>query len=446
MPIPVLNNEQYGGNLINQKYAPLAINDPQAPIDNGAQAEYVALFQNRINLLTNRGLLPSQLNLYAADWPAIQTAESAPASLPPIVVVSSNRAEWIFNGYELAKNLQPLGANFSDVNDVRALVAGPTPWYLPKRVNDAARHVYVVVHRLEYDFYSTLLANTGMKVIGWEFDAGTNILSSTGSIIGDTYLGFGASRFAAIEFCKYVFNVLIAPPLPPARQKAWIVDDNVAYVSKFLGANGLSGFAALEGVMDNTIWGLGFSGATRNSTDEEVSGLVAPAAAGLGNLSQEGLLQQCVLWNISQLNAQHLNYSPYFITSNEDTSLSSFLGRLGRLRIVAGPTVVKGTPENGIGAEDVTFLRDRLVEGYYAGERNTQVTPPAQGGTQALSTYVVNHLLPQAQESVHLEPPWYAESKAVEQLMAKIVGDRPAWVPPLIFRPNGADVQPTQHL
>src|SRR5688572_20085061 len=110
MPIPVQNNTSYGGVLVNQKYAPFAVN--ALAIDNDLQNAYQALFQGRIDLLNGQGLMPRQLNLYAADWQAVRDAEAAQASLPPIVVISSNRSAWIAAGYDTAENLAPLDANF----------------------------------------------------------------------------------------------------------------------------------------------------------------------------------------------------------------------------------------------------------------------------------------------------------------------------------------------
>lgn len=448
MPIPVQNNAQYGGALINQKYAPLEVN--AAEIDNGAQAEYVALFQGRIGLLQNQNILPRQLNLYASNWANIQNNEAAVAALPPIVVISSNRAEWINEKNNTAIELQP--GNFVNVNDTAALVAGATPWYAPKRINDANRHVYIVVHREEYEYYQAILGTTGMTIIGWEFESSMRIITSNGSIVNDSYVGFGASRFAAIEFCKYLFNHQIAggvanPPVPAARQKAWLVDDNVVYV------RGFPGFAVAEAAMNNEIWGLGFSGATRNSTEMEIMGLAAAlnnASMAPDDLQQLGLLQQCVLWNINQLNAQHLNYSPYFASSNEDTSLSNYLQRQNpsRVRISTGASVFKANPVNGvsIGAENLNFLRQRVIQGFYDIERLSQVMPQQnQGGQQNLNNYITNYVLPNAQANVRDENPIFTQSKAVEQIMAKIVNDRLNWTPNAIFQPNGNNAQPTQH-
>lgn len=440
MPIPVLNNAQYGGVLVNQKYAPLAVN--AAPIDNTAQAEYVSLFTNRINLLNGQGLMPRQLNLYTANWAAVRAAEALPASLPPIVVISSNRSQWIFTGYDTAANLQPLNANFTDVNDIRALVAGGTPLYLPKRINDANRHVYILVHRTEYAQYQQVFAGTPITIIGWEFDV--NRVVAPGGIVprDTTYVGFGATRFAAIEFCKHV---LCVPAIPAARQKAWLVDDNVVYV------RGLPPFATVETAMTDAVWGLGFQGATQNSTFNEITAIQPGNPANMNALQTAGLLQQFVLWNIGQLNAQFLNYSPYFIASNEDLSFSNFLQNQAqsRLRYSSGATVFKGnvTADSSAGAKRLGLLRDTAVSNYYDIENAIAVAASQdQGGNQELNEYVTTYVLPNALQDVRKQWPIYAESIAVEQLMSKVIADKYAWVPAGVFRPNGNAAQALQTL
>jgi hypothetical protein len=335
------------------------------------------------------------------------------------------------------------------------LVAGSTPWYQPKRINNANRHVYIVVHKQEYGYYQWILRNTGMTVVGWSFASNQLFTTPKGTTIENSYVGFGASRFAALEFCKYIFNHPIVggaavPPVPPVRQKAWLVDDNVVYVRAF------PGFAAVEAVMNNAVWGLGFAAAVQNSDDKAVRQLAAQQPAGLGALQQVGLLQQCVLWNIDQLNVQFLNFSPYFLNSNEDMSLSNYLQQQpavqqqpagSRLRICTGATVFKGIPENdeSIAAENLSLLRNRIVQNFYNLEQNYQVdAPPQQGSQQDFRNYVINHILPNA-PIMSNENPIFTEAKAVEQIMNKVVTHRFNWVPARVFRPNGNAVQPTQH-
>jgi hypothetical protein len=467
MPIYVQNNGQYGGPLINQKYAPLAINAAAIQNDNATRNLYRPLFTNRIDCLTAQNILPRQLNLYAQNWPALQAHEAAVASEPPIVVISSNRADWIAANYVRATNrLANLGiANFNDVVDIRAINAGaytPTSWYDPRRINDANRNVYIVVHRKEYNYYLQQLAGTGYNIIGWEFDI--NRVVDPGGILprDKTFVGFGASRYAALEFCKYLFNTVIpVPPVPPApapppipgvplavaRQKAWLVDDNVAYV------RGFPAFAAAENVLSNVIWGVGFGGATQNSTNLQLNALHATAAANMGaaHLQNQGILQQCVLWNIAELYNNHLNFSPYFITSNEDTSLSSFLQNqaASRLRISTQASVFKATPthDDSGGARQLSYLRNTGILNFFDIEKDVQATPfvHGQGVVQDLNDYVSDYILPNAQQNVRNEWVALTESKAVEQMMAKVVSDRFAWVPALVFKPNGAAHQVTQH-
>jgi hypothetical protein len=443
MPIPVQNNSSYDVNLINQKYAPLAVN--AVVLDNTVKQEYGNLFRGRIEQLKNQNLFPAPLRLYAADWNQIQTNETAAGALPPIVVVSSNRADWILESYNRIEY-----ANFADVNDVEALREGPMPWYSPRRINDANRHVYILVHVTEYGYYQRRLGNTMMKVVGWSFESNVYINTDRGTPIKDTYVGFGASRFAAIEFCKYIFNQIIVgannPRVAVANQKAWLVDDNVVYVNAF------PGFGAVEAEMDNNIWGLGFTAAA-NTAPFPQAGFAAPLInANPAMLTAEGILQQCVLWNIGQLNARFLNFSPYFVNSNEDTSFSSFLRNQdqNRLRICPGARVVKGIPRNdaGVPSANISFLRNRAVQNFYNLEHDYRViAPPNQGGGQhTLSEYVRNRILANPPQ----ENPIFTEAKAVEQIMAKVIAEKFNWVVPpelkkRVFQPNGEAIYPTQH-
>jgi hypothetical protein len=166
----------------------------------------------------------------------------------------------------------------------------------------------------------------------------------------------------------------------------------------------------------------------------------APASANLANAKEEGMLQQCVLWNIGQLFQQDLNFSPYFITSNEDMSLSSLLQNEAHLRFCKGAGVYKGAPtnDNDLGARDVAFLRDRAVSAYYKMERDNPVQDVNHPNDKPpmLDAYIIKQVLPKALENMTTEKPECTESKAVEQLMAKIVSLQSGWVPSRVFRPN----------
>lgn len=424
MPIPVKNNTQYGGNLINQKYAPLDINSIN--IDDNIEKEYKNLFENRIELLRGRNLLPSRLNLYANNWEVIKTNEGAINALPPIIVVSSNRAEWIKERYEdVASELLKENQlnNFQDVNDIQALTWGPTLWYDPRRINNSNRHVYILVHEVEYQKYEETLNSTNMTVIGWAFTYNRK----------NTYVGFGASRFAAIEFCKYVFDILV--DTNTNRQKAWLVDDNVVYV------RGFPGFTKAESIINTNVWGLGFGGASTNSGVDEIKNLRIGTTATMNNLDQKGLLQQCVLWNIHELdldsdsNSRYLNFSPYFISSNEDTSFSNYLQNQSqsKLRVSSEATVFKAVAQND--KENLLKpLRREALDIFYQIEKKYRVSV-ANSQDMELGNYI---------QTLGLKRPKLAQSRAVEQIMAKVVNDKTNWVPKEIFQPNGNNRQNTQ--
>ena len=167
------------------------------------------------------------------------------------MVISSNRADWIKFGIDTAAvKLGALGADtFDNVSDLRALdVAGlhtdvkngvkrnaSPPIYCPQRLGAAPhRNVYIVVHMSEYRKYKNVLEDTGITVVGWEF-----VLPQVRPAGRGWAVGFGASRFAAIEFCKQL-KTPAPPPAPPAGpvapwNYAWLFDDNVVALTNFAG-------------------------------------------------------------------------------------------------------------------------------------------------------------------------------------------------------------------
>src|SRR5262249_48206272 len=110
------------------------------------------------------------------------------------------------------------------------------PIYCPGRLGKAAnRNVYIVVHLNEYTTYCNALARYPVTVVGWSFP-GLPLYESVYDIrqarpLYSTLAGFGASRFAAIEFCKKL-SALAGGSMP----LAWHFDDNVVGLSNtFLG-------------------------------------------------------------------------------------------------------------------------------------------------------------------------------------------------------------------
>lgn len=456
-PIPVIANLRYGGNLITEKYSPLSVNDAQVKIDNDTEDAYLSLLTGRRDRLRNQNLFPRTLNLCASNWETIQANEFHEKSLPPIVVVSHNRAEWIKMTFDRVKDIPE--DRFTDVNDKRKLLEiGAIPWYHPKRIRNNMVHVYIVVHAWEYDYYTEKLQGTGITVIGWSFQATMSPRdTSSDPESGSSYLGFGASRFAAIEFCKYIFNKPMTAtnnfePLHATRQKAWLVDDNVVYV------NGFPGFKQVADAMTKKgVWGLGFSGTTSNETDKQLRERFAPkeskeeketVPADPNNLASEGILQQCVLWDIAQLNKANLNFSPYFFSSNEDTSLSNFLAAQeeSRVGICTSGSVVKAEPAadiNSKGAKIMARLRIQTLDSFYAIEKDYKVNPGFQKEAKLLSRFIKEDVVDKVDfMGQSKEDPVITECKAVEQLMAKLVSYNYAnLVPGYIFRPNGKEKQ-----
>ncbi|NEP00903.1 MAG: hypothetical protein F6K58_20000 [Symploca sp. SIO2E9] len=397
-----------------QKYTPLDVKN--LTLDN--ETEYKEIFQQRINLLKNRKLLPSQLRLGAIDWKQIKEKEAEPNALPPIVVISSQRDEWLEIICDRVKNLE---VSFTDVNDNSALIAGATPWYHPKRINDSNRSVYIVVHLLELKPYLNSLRDHNLTIIGWCFNCPEK----------ETFVGFGASRFAAIEFCKHIL-----PRNEKKDRKAWLVDDNVVFVENF------PGFSTVEEAMDkkSNIWGLGFKGATCNKSDYEFSSQGKSYQGGEWmekNLDDNGVLQQCVLWNIEKLNEEKINFSPYFITSNEDTSLSNYLMKKkpSKLRIYSPGKIYKGQhkPNNKKKPRtkpqyDINYQRDNIIKIFGEREKTTIVNPPSNQEYE-LGKYIEEKFTNDDQKNK-------VQSIAIEQIMAHVVEQQKNWVPQEIFQPN----------
>ncbi len=334
MAIELSVKSNYGGNLVSQKYQPV-----ETPVLQAADKNDCLAFANaRIEKLSSVGKLPRTLDFFIGEHlQAILAAEELQDSKPPLVVISSNRSSWIADGFARAAGLlEDLNLqDFTDVSDVRALAPRkwtnpgghyendprPVPaWYHPKRVNDANRRVYVVVHYLEYGKYLRALSGVpNLYVIGWSFHNEPGWLAAEQY----PYLGFGASRYAAIEFCKWL--------RVQSRKRwdfAWLVDDNLYYVNAFRGL-----VAAEAAMLARGYVGLSFGCATATDpTDGIFAKLKANKITGNpggdyknSKFTQDGVLQQAVLWNIAWLDQHHLNFSPYFLSSAEDTSLTNYL-------------------------------------------------------------------------------------------------------------------------
>lgn len=427
-PIPVKNNTSYGEpTLVTSKYSPLDIK--AAGILKSIPNDYKSLFTNRINRLRESVLFPARLRFFSKNWETIRDRENGANALPPIVVVSSNRAEWIKTCYAQATGALGSRANFQNVSDKTAFGSPGQEqyslWYDPRRVNDANRHVYLLVHASEYSYYQKQLKGTPFTIVGWTFGPSK---TTDGKAAG--YLGFGATRFAAIQLGKYLFNNLPRSPLAAARQKMWLVDDNVVFLNLF------PGFDVVEAGMTTKVWGLGFGGASSNSPISEIIKKTVGNSQPLGTLKDKGLLQQCVLWNVGQLQAQSLNFSPYFVTSNEDSSFSNYLQNEKKLKLTETVRIYKAQPKNdthNVGGQSLGRQRQTILNTLAAIENNCSVQPDT-GGTVPLKTYIETTVLPNA---IHkTEDPGITQSKAVEQILAQVVLQEQSWVDKGFFKPE----------
>lgn len=272
MPIIAELNPNYGGALINQKYSPLQGIQFPAQEESEIRSDLLKRLAARRELAL-LGEAP-QLTLCATNWRmAWQVAA------PPLVIVSTGRSAWLkAQAQAKDQNLRPI--------------------YFSKAAR--GRQVLIVVNELEFDDYRSLLDLEPQPVIvGWGFRS---------SMEHAALLGFGASRFAAIQLCKRL-----------GAKKAWLLDDNVLRIDRF------PGFADCDAAMESKeLVALGFQGATEAETDLKPQQW-PPASAQIQEVNRK-LLQQAVLWNIQMLGDR--NFCPLFVASGEDVSFCNYLTKI----------------------------------------------------------------------------------------------------------------------
>lgn len=317
-------NLNYGGTLVSEKYSPLY----KVDLSTDDKELCSKVFTNRSELLASLGVLPGTLELVANNWTQIFKSQTEHTK-PPLVVVSSNRSKWIRAGIEEGdRRLEALGLpHFDGVNDLRALQREPArqhinspnpPIYSPKRIVRKGklldRNVYIVVASSEFREYHANLTSKGITVIGWDFKDD----KSLNGFVDQSLNGFGASRFAAIQFCKTLRTDASSP-----WDYIWLFDDNVVAIEQFIGLDdeeqlikngkdacfGFHGANVAQSNNKNYRWAMGWE--RPRSNDKPVA----------------RILQQAVLWNIKYLTDKNLNFPPIFLASAEDVSLSRYLDR-----------------------------------------------------------------------------------------------------------------------
>ncbi|QXH58924.1 hypothetical protein [Pseudomonas maumuensis] len=447
MAITLRVKNNYGGNLVSQKYQPV-----ETPaLASGDKDDCQALVNGRIDVLRDTGKVPRALDFSTGGgWGAICAAENNAASLPPLLVISSNRSAWIASGFARGQALleQLEIGHFSNISDPQAFARPnveskdnerPVPaWYFPPRVNDVNRRVYVIVHELEYGKYRDALNSvTNLHVIGWSFrnDAGWQ----DG---GDyPYVGFGASRYAAIEFAKRLRR-----DCANRWNRAWLVDDNVYHLNSFKGLQAAEAASAALGLV-----GLGFGSETATDTSDGIAAKFKgkkllgqqPGTYAAAAFRKDRVLQQAVLWDIDWLDRNNLNFSPYFIASAEDTSITNYLlANKFAFGIATETTILKQTTtgyDNDEGAELLGRIRYNYERWYAITEGLQQVVDQNGAATpQALKTFIVDKVFPasvMAAQVGNAEVRNRAICQAVESIMAvgvKLAGATPS----RLFKPN----------
>jgi hypothetical protein len=439
MAITTDKNTQYGPPLVNQKYAPLL--DPQ--FTNVDQAVYTALITNRAANLRAANRLGRPLTLATNTWDKAVKAEAT--HLPPLVVISSNRSGWIAGGIVAAqKQLNHLGLRkFANASDLRALEANADqgqspPIYAPTRIG-GNRNVYIVVHLLEYNTYKTALAGTGIRIVGYRFD------ESGGGPQGVSLVGFGASRFAAMEFCKVLRRLAAAAAGGNAPwDYAWLVDDNVVALSNF------AGLAAAEAALQANEVCVGIHGGTSAETfltnrtwaRAEVAEGRGRQAGALPADEPPGIVQQMSLWNVNYLDTNYLNFGPIYITSAEDLSITNYFNSQNiPYRYYKGIGVRKEDTvyDNGPAATLLNNAR-KAIAGFTTRCEARAGQPPApppptmiqpvnadDGGVQNLTNFIVNRVLPNAaplrEQAGNANVQNTAKCQAVEQIVCGAIDE-----------------------
>ncbi|KIE04413.1 hypothetical protein NF27_HT00030 [Candidatus Jidaibacter acanthamoeba] len=322
-------NFNYGMPIVTSKYSPLENNS--ITIDGGYEIYEGIINKRKQSLLLNEKiefvtkLSDDERNNFVNQQVDVNV-------LPPVVIISSNRSGFIqkmldqFRYWvtEIDDPVSPSPNLLIDSKPFRDKYPGL--FYDPLR---CGRNLIIVVHACEYKDYNNKLKefliqggdqNNQQRImlVGWMWQSYTKDILMA---------GFGASRVAAIKFLK-------GSNCP----RAWLMDDNILHINQFP-----ESLAIVEAQMDNNTSAIGFAGCT--SVVPSAPGTIAAAGA-LDNPATTGILQQAVLWNISYMNEANqstgINFSPYFIASNEDISFGEYLRMKGfAYKIYTNLTVIK---------------------------------------------------------------------------------------------------------
>jgi hypothetical protein len=414
-------NANYVGAVnANDKYNPFIPKTLRLDPEEGRIFDW--MLTNRMVTLKSLGYKPSELQLDLAVRDDARLIANEKNKLPPVVVVSSNRSQWIQKGLVECDRILGDKPGFRDVMDLDALNKEggiSPPIYCPKRVNESNRNVYVVVHMNEYKTYRQALDPYGITVVGWEFRRPrTNLLP--------VLVGFGASRFAAIEFCKHLHNTSGAVPC------AWLFDDNVVAMSL-----GFAGLQQTEGELTANHCCFGFDALPAPKPRQVIqlwakNGGTNPRE-GVPKVSSFGpVFQQAVLWNINYLNQKKINFGITYVASAEDVSLSRFINSQKLSSTFQDSVVIlKEVPEDNKddqGAQKVVSARkelERLFAKIESAVRPANPPPPVNvllkdgdGTARTIANFIENLVTKAQQEAVNVR----ATCQAAEQITKTAIG------------------------
>jgi hypothetical protein len=447
MPISVRKNTSFGPPNVTDKYSPFL----NITFETANKAIHSGLLENRYKLLTSSGLFPQPLNLILPDWPTAIGNEVGAKG--PLVVISTNRANWIKRGYDAGVLQPPTEQPFENASDVRALTALRSqtvspPIYCPYRigVEAARRNVYIVVHAVEYKHYKRTLDGTGMTVVGWEFQ----MPRANRAPRGVWLCGFGPSRFAALQFCKELraralVEAARRTPRGTTWKYAWLIDDNVVALTNFVG------YDAIETRMNvSEVACAGFKGesaartftANKDYATEAKGKSWGRQGTDLGTVGKKGIVQQTAVWNIDFLSTNNLNVGPAYVASAEDISLANYFDLeqtaylyFGSMRVFKEEIVDDASPAAG----KLALARQRLTAWFAAMEAANpavSIAPPPlyvkslddddDKEEHLLANYIVNRVLPSTMSELNakkndVNTQNTAKCQGVEQITAEAI-------------------------
>lgn len=326
---------------VSLKYTPLLVSS----INISGDAELKELINSRKTFLGQHAVTAdnkSKITLYQRFYgnkisKCLESEEkkvtNAGKCVPPLVIISSNRSDWIKKEYNKMISNPKKPQNNKGISDLGYLMKPappanfndyyPTPIYFPERLQKVAssgktlqsRSIYVFVISDEYEtYYNNLKDIPNLKVIAF---------TTNSPPFPDFHgmFGFGMSRYAAIEFMKYLNK---KSSVKGVCDQAWMIDDTVTYLS---GGRNLEYF---EGKLGSDV-AMGFNGSNEAkdivrlyNKDNDQKSLDLPS-------KDKPLIQQMVLLNIKELSNASFNYdySPYFILSGEDYSFTQISKKNG---------------------------------------------------------------------------------------------------------------------